>query len=196
MKWLLPLLAYLFGSISSAVVVSRLLGMPDPRTVGSGNPGATNILRQGRKAAAATTLLGDMLKGVIPVVIARLFTPDPAILALVAVAAFVGHLFPVFFGFQGGKGVATMLGVYWALNPWLGGAITLTWLAMAAGFRYSSLAALTAALLSPVFAWIILREPVFVAMSSVIAALLIWRHRPNIQKLLAGREDKIRLKKV
>jgi glycerol-3-phosphate acyltransferase PlsY len=196
MIWLLPILAYLIGSISSAVVVSRLLGMPDPRTVGSGNPGATNILRQGSKAAAAATLLGDALKGVMPVVLARLLTADPLVLSLVALAAFVGHLFPVFFGFQGGKGVATMLGVNWALSPWLGLAVTLTWLLTAAAFRYSSLAALAATLLLPVYAWYFLRAPPYLYMSLAIATLLIWRHRRNIRNLLAGKEDKIRLKKV
>ena len=124
--------------------------MPDPRTVGSGNPGATNILRQGNMAAAVGTLIGDVLKGAIPILIARMFTQDGNILAIVAAAAFVGHLFPVFFQFKGGKGVATALGVYLALNPWMGLALILCWLVTAFVFRYSSLAAILTAVLSPV----------------------------------------------
>lgn len=195
MEYILPVLAYLMGSISSAVLIARVLGMPDPRTVGSGNPGATNILRQGRKAAAVGTLVADIVKGSVPVVIARLFTGDPAILALVAAAAFLGHLYPLFFQFRGGKGVATALGVYLALNPWMSLALVFTWLATAAVFRYSSLAAILTALISPLYAWYFLPGRAFLAVTIFIAFMLVWRHRDNIKRLLGGQEDKFKLRK-
>ncbi len=192
MEWLFPVLAYLFGSISSAIVVAKAFDLPDPRTTGSGNPGATNILRSGGKTAAAVTLLGDVLKGVIPVLLARGVTDDALILALVAAMAYLGHLYPLFFGFRGGKGVATALGVYFALNPWMGLALIVTWLVTALVSRYSSLAALVAAALSPLFAWQLLPGTPYLLMSVVLAALLFWRHRGNIQRLATGREDKIK----
>ena len=195
MEFLLPLLAYLMGSISSAVLIARVFNMPDPRTVGSGNPGATNILRQGNKPAAISTLLSDILKGAIPVLIARAFTPDAQILATVAAAAFIGHLFPVFFQFKGGKGVATALGVYMALNPWMGLALILCWLASALLFRYSSLSAVLTAILSPLFSWFLLPGTPYLLLSVFIAALLLWRHQANIQRLIKGEEDKIKLSK-
>ena len=182
MDYLLVPLAYLVGSISSAVLMARLFDMPDPRSVGSGNPGATNILRQGNKTAAAGTLLGDVLKGIIPVV-----------LALVAAAAFAGHLFPVFFGFKGGKGVATAGGVYLALNPWMGLVLIVTWLTTALLFRYSSLAAILTAIASPIYAWFLLPGWPYLLLSLFIATLLLWRHRTNFQRLLKGEEDRIKL---
>ena len=157
MTWLysLPVLAYLLGSISSAVVVARVMDLPDPREIGSKNPGATNILRYGGKMAAVLTLAGDILKGVIAVLVARALTADAVIITLCGFAAFLGHLFPVFFGFRGGKGVATALGVWFALNPWVGLALLATWVLMALLFRYSSLAALTASALAPLYvAWL------------------------------------------
>lgn len=190
---LLTLLAYLIGSISSAVLVARATSMPDPRTVGSGNPGATNILRQGNKSAAAITLLGDVLKGVIPVLIARALSSDPLLLAVVGAAAFFGHLFPIWFRFKGGKGVATAFGVFAALSPWVGLALAATWVLIAAGLRYSSLAALLTAALAPVYVWWWLGAAQYVLMAVVVAAVLIWRHRTNIQRLLRGEEDKIKL---
>lgn len=195
MIYALPALAYLLGSISSAILLARLFRMSDPRTVGSGNPGATNILRQGNKAAAAATLIGDMAKGFVPVVIARLLTDDAATLALVAVAAFIGHLFPLFFGFKGGKGVATALGVYFGLSPWMGLVLVLTWLLSAAAFRYSSLAAVLTALMSPLYAWYFLPGTPYLIMSLFIAALLVGRHHSNISRLVGGKEDKIRLRR-
>ncbi len=195
MVFLLPVLAYLIGSISSAVLIARMLGMPDPRTVGSGNPGATNILRQGKKAAAIGTLLGDIVKGCVPVVIARLTTEDPIIVALVAAAAFLGHLYPLFFQFKGGKGVATALGVYLALNPWMSLALVLTWLATAVTFRYSSLAAVLTAAISPLYAWYFLPGAPLLILTVFIALMLVWRHLGNIKRLLGGQEDKIRLRK-
>jgi glycerol-3-phosphate acyltransferase PlsY len=191
MIYLLPVLGYLFGSISSAVVVSRLMGLDDPREVGSKNPGATNVLRYGGKLAAVLTLAGDVLKGVIPVLIAHYVTDDPAILATTALTAFLGHLFPVFFGFHGGKGVATALGVWLALNPWIGLLLAATWLATAAITRYSSLSSLAASVLAPLYvAWL---QPalMYVAAGVAMSALLIWRHRLNIQRLLKGQESKI-----
>ncbi len=184
-------LAYLIGSVSSAIVIAKLMGLEDPRKVGSHNPGATNILRYAGKPAAALTLLGDVLKGVIPVLIVRAFTNDPLILALVGFMAFLGHLYPVFFGFRGGKGVATGLGVWVALSPWVALALLLTWVIVAALFRYSSLSALTAAVLAPVYVWIFLGEIPYVVMSLAMSALLIWRHHTNIQKLFTGKESKI-----
>jgi glycerol-3-phosphate acyltransferase PlsY len=183
--------AYLLGSISSAVMVTRIMRLEDPRNVGSRNPGATNVLRYGGKTAAALTLLGDLLKGVVAILVARAFTEDTVVLALVGLFAFLGHLYPVFFGFRGGKGVATGFGVWLALSPWVALALAMTWLVMAALFRYSSLAALTAAAAGPVYAWVLLRQWSYLALSIVMGAFLIWRHRSNIKKLIAGKEGRI-----
>lgn len=187
----LPLFAYLLGSVSTAVVVARALGISDPREVGSKNPGATNILRYGGKLPALLTLAGDTLKGVLAVLIARAFTDDALILALTGLAVFMGHLYPVFFGFRGGKGVATALGAWFALSPWVGLALVGTWIVLAAAFRYSSLAALIAALAAPLYiAWWMQDAP-YVYASIAMSAWLILRHRSNIRNLLAGRESKI-----
>ncbi|HEY0720020.1 MAG TPA: glycerol-3-phosphate 1-O-acyltransferase PlsY [Gammaproteobacteria bacterium] len=183
--------AYLLGSLSTAIILCRLMGLPDPRTQGSGNPGATNVLRFGGKKLAAFTLLGDMLKGLLPVVVARFITSDATVLALVAMAAFLGHLYPVFFGFRGGKGVATALGVLLGLSWPVGVAVLLTWVAMALLFRISSLSALTAAALSPLYGWWLTGIPAYIVMMAVMATLLLWRHRSNIQRLLAGEEKRI-----
>jgi len=191
--WLyfLPLLAYLLGSVSSAVVIARLMGLQDPRETGSKNPGATNILRYGGKAAAILTLAGDILKGVIAVLIARALTADDVIIVLSGFAAFLGHLFPVFFGFRGGKGVATALGVWLALSPWVGLLLLATWVLMAVLFRYSSLSALTASVAAPLYvAWLSPGMP-YLATMIVMSAILIFRHRSNIRNLLAGSEAKI-----
>jgi len=191
-----PVLAYLLGSVSSAVVIARLMGLPDPRSIGSKNPGATNILRYGGKKAAILTLAGDVLKGVIPVVIAHAVTADAAIIALTGFGAFLGHLFPVFFGFRGGKGVATALGVWLAINPWVGLGLLVTWLAMALLFRYSSLAALTASVAAPFYvAWLSPGSAYLAAMIGM-SAILIFRHRSNIRNLIAGTETKIGAKKA
>jgi len=191
----LPVFAYLLGSLSSAIIIARISGLTDPREVGSGNPGATNILRYGGKKLAVLTLVGDMLKGVIPVAAARFLTSDPVILSLVAGGAFLGHLFPVYFGFRGGKGVATALGVFLGLSPLLAAAVMVTWLVMAVVSRYSSLSALTAAIMAPVYGWWLLPGNAYFVMSTVIALLLVYRHRANIQRLLKGEEDKIGSKK-
>ena len=188
---LLVLGAYLAGSVCSAIIVCRLLGKPDPRSEGSGNPGATNVLRVGGKPAAAATLAGDFLKGLLPVWVAHAFTPDPRVIAAVAVAAVLGHLFPVFFGFRGGKGVATALGVLVGLAWQVGLAVIVTWLVMALLFKISSLSALVALLLAPVYVWWWLSALPTVVAAVVITALVYWRHESNIRKLIAGTEDRI-----
>ena len=191
--------AYLLGSISFAVITSKLFGLPDPRSYGSGNPGATNVLRSGRKAAAALTLLGDAAKGWLAVFLAIRFAPlDPQgamMIAFVVLAVFIGHLFPVFLRFQGGKGVATALGVLLALNVWLGLCALATWLVVALLFRFSSLSALTAAVGAPIYALMLGLPHEWVLASGVMSLLLVWRHKKNIQNLLAGTEEKIGAKK-
>ena len=188
----LIILAYVIGSISFAVLVSRAFGLPDPRSYGSGNPGATNVMRSGKKAAAILTLLGDGAKGWFAVFLAQQLAPmwgagDMGV-AAAALAVFIGHIFPVFFGFKGGKGVATAAGIMLALNVWLGLAVVATWLLTFALSRYSSLSALLAAVLAPLYAAIFL-APLYVGMLVVLAGLLIWRHRANIRKLLQGEES-------
>ena len=183
--------AYLIGSLSFAVIVSRLFGLADPRSYGSGNPGATNVLRSGNKAAAILTLLFDALKGYFPVVIAQHLGLDTLTITAVGLGAFIGHLWPVFFKFEGGKGVATAAGVLLGFAPVLGGLVLLVWLGMAVVFRYSSLAALTASIAAPI---IQLQGWGFSAMTFgviVMSVLLIWRHEANIRKLLAGQESKL-----
>lgn len=191
---LLVVVAYLLGSISFAVVVSRLFGLPDPRQHGSGNPGATNVLRTGSKAAALLTLAGDGLKGFVAVWLAQRFAPTSLLewtIAAAALAVFLGHLFPVFHRFAGGKGVATAAGILFALHWPLGAALTVVWVAMAFGFKISSLAALTTAVLMPLGMFYVF-GPIAATWSTVaIAALLFWRHRGNIAGLMAGRERRI-----
>jgi glycerol-3-phosphate acyltransferase PlsY len=191
--------AYLIGSISFAVVVSKLFGLADPRTYGSKNPGATNVLRSGNKAAAVLTLLGDGFKGWLAVWLAQKYGAQYGVedngIALVALAVFVGHLWPVFFRFVGGKGVATALGVLLGLNPWLGLATLATWLVVAYAFRYSSLAALVASVFAPFYYGLLFgTEPQLLAVL-VMSGLLIYRHRKNIANLLAGTESRIGSKK-
>lgn len=188
---LIVVVSYLFGSISTAVIVSRMMGLTDPRTVGSKNPGATNVLRVGGKKAAAFTLLGDMVKGVIPVLIAKVFVQSDVVLACVGGAAFLGHLYPVFFGFKGGKGVATALGVLVAMAWPVGVAALVTWLLMAVIFRISSLSALVASALTPVYMWYFVDSKPLLVMNIGITLFLIWRHRSNIQNLISGEEGKI-----
>ena len=203
--FLATLAAYLVGSLSFAVMVSRVMGLKDPRTFGSKNPGATNVLRSGSKAAAVVTLLLDGLKGWLPVVLVRWFGKpyglEDGTVALVGLAAFLGHLWPVFFRFRGGKGVATFIGVVFGIHPLLGVATAATWLIIAFFFRYSSLASLVAAVFAPCFyllgdhvQWY--AEASVALALSVMAALLAWRHRENIGRLLQGRESKLGAKKV
>lgn len=183
--------SYLLGSLSTAIITSKLMGLPDPRTQGSGNPGATNVLRLGGKKAAVLTLLGDMLKGVVPMIAASALGMDDATLALAGIAAFLGHLYPVFFSFRGGKGVATALGVLLGMSWMVGLAALATWLLVAKISRYSSLAALSAALLAPAYVSLIKPAPELIAMTTVMSALLLWRHRSNIRRLIKGQEDRI-----
>lgn len=185
------LIAYLIGSLSSAVIVCRLWRLPDPRTQGSNNPGATNVLRIGGKTPALITLLGDFLKGAIPVLLATYFTHTPWVIAATAVAAFMGHLFPIFFQFQGGKGVATFLGCLIALSPLAGMGWIATWLLMAYFFRYSSLAALTASVLAPLFIGYFTGSYAYIACIAIMSCVLIYRHRGNITRLLQKTEPKI-----
>ncbi|MBB72305.1 MAG: glycerol-3-phosphate acyltransferase [Legionellales bacterium] len=186
--------AYLLGSISSAIVVCKVAGLPDPRTEGSKNPGATNVLRVGGKLPAIITLLGDVLKGVIPVLAAKLYGIDGLYLALVACGAFLGHLFPLFFKFQGGKGVATAFGAIIALAWPVGLAALATWLVVAILFRYSSLAALVAALSFPIYAYY-LAAPSYVYPLAGMSLVLIIRHHGNIRRLVTGTESKINFRK-
>ena len=192
---ILALVAYLIGSISFAVVVSRALSLPDPRSYGSLNPGATNVLRTGKKAAAALTLLGDSAKGWLAVVIAAHFAEPPATemtVAAAAVAVVVGHVFPVFFGFRGGKGVSTALGVLLGLNLYLALGTAATWIIIAMFFRISSLAALVAAVFAPFFALLLYTSThPFVFGVCGISALLVWRHQSNISNLLSGTESRL-----
>jgi glycerol-3-phosphate acyltransferase PlsY len=187
----LVIAAYLLGSISSAIVVCRLMGLPDPRTQGSNNPGATNVLRIGGKKAAAITLLGDSLKGFLPVLACHLLNRSDLVFALVGGAAFVGHLYPVFFEFRGGKGVATALGVQFGLGWSIGAAVGATWLFMAKVANISSLAALISMSLAPVYIWLLWPAPELVVMQVLVTLLLIWRHRNNIKNMLKGREGRI-----
>lgn len=190
------LLGYLCGSLSSAILVCRALGHTDPRRVGSGNPGTTNVLRHYGKGAAAATLLGDVAKGLVPVLAARAVDVPPMVLAAVGIASFLGHLYPIFFGFEGGKGVATLIGVLLGFDPWLCLAFILVWLSVALMFRYSSLAALSAALINPLVAFV-LQEPHPISVCiCIMAAIICWRHRSNIQKLMRGTESKIGEKTV
>jgi glycerol-3-phosphate acyltransferase PlsY len=185
--------AYLIGSVSFAVVVSRALALPDPRSYGSGNPGATNVLRTGRKTAAVLTLIGDAGKGAIAVLLAREYGSDPRLAAgIAAVAVVLGHVFPLYHRFAGGKGVSTAAGVLFALTPWLGAGTLATWIAIAAFFRISSLAALVAAASAPVFTAMLynVHHPYFAAVL-IVSAILVLRHRSNIAKLLAGTEGRI-----
>jgi len=192
--------AYLLGSISFAVITSKLFGLADPRTYGSGNPGATNVLRSGKKAAAAFTLFGDAAKGWLAVWLAIQFSPEGAMVtmvaAAVALAVFIGHLFPVFLRFKGGKGVATALGVLLALNVWVGLGALATWIFMAVVFRYSSLAALVAAAGAPLYAFLLDLPLEWVMVCGILTLLLLWRHKSNIRNLLAGTESKLGSKKA
>jgi acyl phosphate:glycerol-3-phosphate acyltransferase len=193
------LVAYLIGSLSFAVIVSRAFGLPDPRSYGSGNPGVTNVLRTGKKLAALLTLVGDCGKGWLAVFLAARYAAgygvDATGVAVCAVAVFVGHLFPLFFGFRGGKGVSTACGVLFAIDPLLGLATLATWIIVAFFFRYSSLAAIVSAVFAPLYAFFmsLLGFELGATLPAVIlmSALLVWRHKTNILKLVAGKEHRI-----
>jgi glycerol-3-phosphate acyltransferase PlsY len=186
-EWGFIVTAYLLGSVAFGIVVSKLFGLPDPRTVGSGNPGATNVMRSGKKAAAVLTLLGDTGKGWLAVWLAQYYGLATEWVCGVALAVFIGHLYPVFYGFKGGKGVATAAGVLLAISPWLGVGVLATWILAFFMWRVSSLAALIAAGLAPAYA-AIPGFSIVTATVCVLSALLVWRHRTNIRKLLDGTE--------
>ncbi len=199
MNLLLPALiffiSYLAGSISSAIIVCRAFGLPDPRTTGSNNPGATNVMRLGGKKAAIITLVGDLLKGLIPVAIVNLLALSPLALALSALGAFLGHLFPIFFGFKGGKGVATAFGAILGLSPLVALCAFGTWILVFLTTKISSLSALTAAVLAPLFLYLFKAPLEIVIVVIVMDLLLIYRHKANISRLLKGEEGKMNLKK-
>ncbi|MGD9153623.1 MAG: glycerol-3-phosphate 1-O-acyltransferase PlsY [Gammaproteobacteria bacterium] len=184
------IIAYLLGSISSAIIICKLFGYPDPRTLGSGNAGATNVLRIAGKKLAIFTLLFDALKGFVAVMIARTLGLDNFILGVVALAAFLGHLYPIFFKFKGGKGIATGLGVMFGLSPELGGMVIVTWILIAAIFRYSSLAAITAFVLAPIYAFFLTNRQYVIALF-IMMLFILWRHRANIKRLFQKVEPKI-----
>ena len=188
-EWLFVPVAYLIGSISSAIIICRLMGLPDPREQGSGNPGATNVMRFCGKKAAAITLLGDLLKGLIPVYIAKVLDVPFDLLAIIGLSAFMGHLYPVFFKFKGGKGVATSIGVLLGFSWLLGFAFIGTWLLIYKVGKISSLSALCASVLSPVYAWFIVGDLSIVGASTIMMVLLLWRHKSNIQRLVNGEES-------
>lgn len=192
MEWLFVPAAYLIGSVSSAIIICRLMGLPDPREQGSGNPGATNVMRIGGKKAAGITLLGDLLKGLIPVYAANALGLPVELLAATGMAAFAGHLYPVFFGFKGGKGVATTIGVLLGFSWLLGAAFVATWLLIYKVGKISSLSALIAAVLTPAYAWYLTGNSVLVGATALMAVVLLWRHKSNIQRLLAGEEKTIK----
>ncbi|WP_295406138.1 glycerol-3-phosphate 1-O-acyltransferase PlsY [uncultured Thiocystis sp.] len=183
--------AYLLGSVSSAIIVCRMMGLPDPRTQGSNNPGATNVLRIGGKKPAAIALLGDSLKGLLPMLLGHAVGVAPAVLAGIGLAAFIGHLYPVFFGFRGGKGVATALGVQFGLYWPIGLGVAAIWLFVAKVLKISSLSGLISMALAPAIVWAFWPDRVLIGMQLIITGLLIWRHRGNIRNLLTGKEERL-----
>ena len=183
--------AYLLGSVSAAILVCKTLGLSDPRTGGSGNPGTTNVMRLYGKKAAFLTLVGDIFKGIIPVLLAKVIVNSEFIIAICGLAAFLGHIFPIYFKFEGGKGVATLIGILFATHWLLGVSYIITWILTALIFRYSSLAALIAALPIPIYSYFIEHNNQYTISFTVITIILFWRHKPNIYNLLNGKEDKI-----
>jgi glycerol-3-phosphate acyltransferase PlsY len=192
---LYALAGYLIGSVSTAIITCKLMGLDDPRSVGSNNPGATNVLRHGGKKAAIITLIGDMLKGLFPVIAVTLIEPVNIAIALTGLAAFLGHIFPVYYGFKGGKGVATYYGVLLGYS-WLAGvAALLIWLLTAVASKISSLSALVSALCAPLLLWQVTHSMELTIILGLMTALLYWRHRSNVRNIIAGREHKIGVKK-
>ena len=192
LPYFLIIAAYLLGSVSTAILTCKAMGLTDPRTVGSNNPGATNVMRIGGKKAAAITLLGDMLKGLIPVLIGHLLGFDLSWLAFIGLAAFLGHLYPLYYGFSGGKGVATAIGVYLGLNLWAGLLVCATWLFVAKILKISSLSALVATLLAPLYFYLFTQHTTLTVVMVMMTILIYWRHRSNIRNLLDGTEGKIK----
>ena len=195
LPYVLVICSYLIGSISAAILVSKFLSLPDPRTLGSKNPGATNVLRYGGKKAAILTLLGDSLKGLLPVLIARYLELNFKWLILIGIAAFLGHLFSVFYDFKGGKGVATAMGIYLGLNPVIGSMVIITWLLSAFLFNISSLSALIATSLAPFYFYYTSHSLTLLLGLLLISAFIYWKHQTNIKQIIIGTEDKIRNKK-
>lgn len=193
MSYALLILAYLMGSVSTAIITCKLMGLPDPRTTGSNNPGATNVLRVGGKKAAAITLFGDMLKGLIPVLLGHALHLSYGWLFAVGFAAFLGHLYPIYYNFKGGKGVATAIGVYFGINFWAGLCIAAIWLFIAKVLKISSAAALVATLLAPVIFYLFTHSASLAWGMVLMTALIWWRHQSNIKNLLAGKEGKIKI---
>jgi len=189
------LAGYLLGSISSAIITCKLMGLEDPRRVGSNNPGATNVLRHGGKKAAIITLLGDMLKGLLPVLVVSRLEPAVEAMAITGLAAFMGHLYPLYFRFKGGKGVATFYGALLGFNWMAGVAALVVWLLVAFIFKMSALSALISVLTSPFIVWYLTGSDILIATTTIMAILLTWRHRSNIKNMLAGKEHKIGPKK-
>ena len=185
------IIAYLLGSVSAAIIVCKIMGLDDPRTVGSNNPGATNVLRIGGKKAAILTLVGDMLKGLLPTLLAHMLGLDLIWVALTGLAAFLGHLYPIFFGFKGGKGIATGLGVFIAINWAAGLMVVVTWLVIARLLKISSVAGLSSSLFAPFYFYLMTQNLTVVAIILMITTLIFWRHRTNIQDLLSGTEEGI-----
>ncbi|MFK7814717.1 MAG: glycerol-3-phosphate 1-O-acyltransferase PlsY [Gammaproteobacteria bacterium] len=188
---LMVVVAYLLGSINSAIIVSKAFSLPDPRTLGSGNPGATNVLRTGNKTAAVITLAGDLLKGLLPVLAVDLLTANAPLVAVSGIAALLGHMYPLYYGFKGGKGVATTLGVLLGFDWLLGGIWIVLWLLTALAFRYSSLSALIATLLISIISWFWTDNVWLFISMAIITVFVFWRHRSNAQKLLNGTESKL-----
>lgn len=191
LPYLFVIAGYLCGSLASAIIICKLLRLGDPRTEGSRNPGATNVMRLHGRTPALLTLAGDTLKGLLPVVAAQALGQPATVVALTGLAAFIGHLYPVFFGFQGGKGVATLIGVLFGIHWQLGLCFVVTWLIMALLLRYSSVAALTAAMLTPIYTSLLLPNLLIVGVTCVMTLLVIWRHRSNIRNLMLGEEGRI-----
>ena len=187
-EWLLVPAAYLIGSVSSAIIVCRLIGVDDPREQGSGNPGATNVMRIAGKKAAAITLVGDALKGLIPVLVAKFLEVDMLLLSCVVFAAFLGHLYPVFFAFKGGKGVATTLGLTLGVSWLLGSIVASTWFIIYKVSKISSLSALVSAILTPIYVWFLMGNVFLTIAFVLISIILLWRHKANIERLLEGKE--------
>lgn len=194
MSYALLILAYLMGSVSTAIITCKLMGLPDPRTTGSNNPGATNVLRVGGKKAAIITLIGDMLKGLLPVLLGQALGLSYGWLFAVGFAAFLGHLYPIYYQFKGGKGVATALGVYFGIHFWAGLSIALLWLLIAKVLKISSLAALIATLLAPLIFYFFTHSASLAGGMLLMTGLIWWRHQSNIKNLLTGQEGKIKIK--
>jgi len=193
---ILTIIGYLIGSLSSAIVVSSILMLPDPRTSGSRNPGTTNVLRLGNKLGAVLTLAGDTCKALVPILIVKLYiTEDSSVITLMALSIFLGHLFPIYFNFKGGKGVATSLGIFLAITPIVAGLQIITWLIFAIVFRYSSLSAIAAALLTPLYLWALNSGSTYIALGGALSVLILVRHRRNIKRLVARTETKFSLKR-